>query len=130
MTKEIEQREMLFRYWYSNGKRKFTKDFTIAEIENGDPYDEICDSPLLRDYKIVARLQYTGRRDNSQAMIFEGDRISDHNGIGAVEYSNKYAGFRVNYGNGQCKWFYDYLKSELGSIEIIGNVHDEVSDDS
>lgn len=80
---------------------------------------------LSSDYIYVKTVgQYIGRRDNNQARIFKGDRISDHNGIGIVEYSEKYAGFRVNYGNGQCKWFYDYLDSEVGSIEIIGNIHE------
>ena len=55
--------------------------------------------------------------------LFEGDVINDNVGTGYIEYSERFAGFRVNYGNGRCKWFYDYTDSEQGSIERIGNIH-------
>ena len=68
--------------------------------------------------------QYTGIKDNSFKEIYESDIIHDHVGIGVVVYSDKHAAFRVSYGNGRAKWFYDYiLKGELESIEIIGNIH-------
>ena len=63
--------------------------------------------------------QYTGLKN-----LYENDIIQDNIGIGAVEYKSEYAGFRVNYKNGRCKWFYDYLESEMKTIEIIGNIHE------
>ncbi len=57
--------------------------------------------------------------------LFEGDIISDHDGVGCVEYKEDYAGFRVNYGSGRCKWFYDYTDNEVKSIERIGNIHED-----
>lgn len=32
----------------------FTKIFTLAGIQNGDPVDEIADSPMLRNHKIIS----------------------------------------------------------------------------
>ncbi|MDH5216835.1 MAG: hypothetical protein OEX19_04015 [Gammaproteobacteria bacterium] len=33
----------------------FSKKFSIEEVENGYPIDEISDSPLLREYVILSR---------------------------------------------------------------------------
>ena len=68
--------------------------------------------------------QFIGVYDNEGVEIYTGDIIRDHAGIGIVEYVNHQAAFRVNYLNGVCKWFIDYvLKGERESIEVIGNVH-------
>jgi len=64
--------------------------------------------------------QYTGLKG-----MYEDDKISDNLGTGVIEYVDKYAAFRVNYQNGRCKWFYDYLDSEIKTIEIAGNIHDK-----
>ena len=44
-----------FKYTYSNGVEEFSRIFTLEEIEQGCQFDEISDSPLLKDYKIVGR---------------------------------------------------------------------------
>ena len=44
-----------FKYTYSNGVDTFSRIFTLEEIEQGCQFDEISDSPLLKDYKIVGR---------------------------------------------------------------------------
>ena len=68
--------------------------------------------------------QFTGIHDKNGVPVFEGDILSDHVGIGVVEYSEKRASFRANYKDGTCKWFIDYnLKGELESIEVVGNIH-------
>ncbi|WP_373033355.1 YopX family protein [Sulfurovum sp.] len=70
-------------------------------------------------------MQSTGLQDKNRVSIFEGDIVEDHIGKGFVEYVEKYAGFRVNYRDGKCKWFYDYnLKGERDSIVVIGNIHE------
>ncbi len=45
-----------FKYTYSNGIAQFSRIFTLEEIEQGLQLDEISDSPLLKDYRIVDRL--------------------------------------------------------------------------
>lgn len=68
--------------------------------------------------------QFTGKYFGGDE-IYEGDIVSDHVGIGVVKYSEKDGAFRVSYGDGQAKWFYDYiLNGERESIEVIGNVHE------
>ena len=53
-------REIKFRYTYSDGKSLFHKIFTLDEIEQGLPFDVLCDSPLLQSYKCIAKSQHTG----------------------------------------------------------------------
>lgn len=65
---------------------------------------------------------WTGLKDKN---VWESDIISDNVGIGVVEYSEKHAAFRINYKNGQCKWFHDYLDSEMKTLEVIGNIYGE-----
>jgi hypothetical protein len=68
--------------------------------------------------------QFTGLLDRNGVEIYESDFVSDHVGVGLVCYSEKHAAFRVIYGDGLAKWFYDYnLKGEFESIEVIGNTH-------
>ena len=83
----------------------------LIAVENGGAhYDGDWELDLM---------QYTGLKG-----MYESDIIGDNVGIGVIEYVEKHAAFRVNYfGNTQAKWFYDYLDSELKTIEIIGNIH-------
>lgn len=46
----------LFKYTYSNGVEEFSRIFSLEEIEQGLQFDEVSDSPLLKDFKIVGRL--------------------------------------------------------------------------
>ena len=109
-------REIKFRAWNAS-ERKMTT-----------PFAWVNDSNLLSTCMCSAPthelMQFTGMQDKNGVQIYEGDVVSDHVGIGVVEYSEKRASFRVNYGDGLCKWFIDYnLKGELESIEVIGNIH-------
>jgi len=97
-------REIKFRAWAFCSRCMFYPNW---ELENGE----------LKAIPNTALMQYTGLKN-----IWESDIIVDNLGIGVIEYCNKYAGFRVNYKNGKCKWFYDYLDSEMKTVEVIGNI--------
>lgn len=50
-----QNKQTLIQYTYSNNIDTFKKVFTLAEVEGGCQFEEISDSPLLRDYRIVNR---------------------------------------------------------------------------
>ena len=109
-------REIKFRAWNGSEKRMTT------------PFAWVNDSNLLSSFMCSAPteqlMQFTGLKDNEGIDIYEGDIVSDHIGIGVVEYSDRKAAFRVNYNDGIAKWFIDYtLKGEKESLKVIGNIH-------
>ena len=61
-----------FKYTYSNGVEEFSRIFTLEEIEQGCQFDEISDSPLLKDYKIIDRKLSTTQKDINGIEIFDG----------------------------------------------------------
>mgnify|MGYP005995654591 CR=1 FL=1 len=52
--------------------------------------------------------------------IILGCIVTDHLGTGIVEY-NDFCGLRVNYMDGMCKAFTDYLDREELTVRVIGN---------
>lgn len=69
-------REIKFKYGYSDGTNLFEKVFTLSDIEQGLQFDEICDSPLMKDYKIVHKRQYTKLRDKNGVEVYDGDIVN------------------------------------------------------
>ena len=116
-------REIKFRVWnideYISLNKAIHDDIVVIQQPSSSN-----NSLIEINWEGVELEQFTGMLDKHGMPIFEGDILSDHVGIGVVEYSEKRASFRVNYGDGLCKWFIDYnLKGELESIEVIGNIH-------
>ena len=61
--------------WYSNGTDKFNKEFTLDDLISQLHYDEICDSPLLKDYKVIEICQSVGLEDISNNKIYDDSSI-------------------------------------------------------
>ena len=103
-----------------------SSDYTLEFGNNKAILNTFCSDGKMDSFVADNVMQYTGLKDKNGKDVFESDIVSDHVGIGVVEYSDKHAGFRVNYKNGQCKWFYDYiLNGERESIEVIGNIYED-----
>ncbi len=73
---------MKMRYVYSNGERTFARTFNLNDIEIGCHIDEICDCRLLRDFKIVDKVQWTGMIDCDGVEIYDGDYVTN----GSIEF--------------------------------------------
>lgn len=69
-------REIKFRYWYKSGADLYYKTFTLDKILNGEPFEELSDTPLKKHYKMLnTNDQYTGIKDTTGKEIYEGDVI-------------------------------------------------------
>lgn len=123
----MSNREILFKYWYSDGKSKFSQEFDLDQIANQDHWDVLCDSPLLRDYKIIDRRQYTGEDDQNGDKIFDGDRLLyiPENHEGSVSFRS--GSFMTDC----CGWGNEPLSNieTDEDCEIIGSVHTGVDDE-
>ena len=54
-TAPKQNKPILIQYTYSNDIDTFKKVFTLEEVEGGCQFDEISDSSLLIDFRIVNR---------------------------------------------------------------------------
>jgi uncharacterized phage protein (TIGR01671 family) len=110
-------REIKFRAWDEENKQMIQWDdaffYDTSAVTNWSGDFSYIEMPLM---------QYVGLKDKNGVEIYEGDVSEDHLGIGVVEYKN--AAYRVNYRNGECKWFIDYLVDEKKTIEVIGNIYE------
>lgn len=125
-------RAIKLKYYYKNSTGKIiTRIFDMdSDIANGAHWDYISDCPLMRDYKILDRVQFTGLTDKNGVEIYEGDVVV--NGYGRVcEITwHKFAArfdcefIKDNSTNSGVDRSYGFRPQEWGfCIEVIGNVH-------
>ena len=70
-------REIKFKYIWSNPTKTnfLTEIFTLDQIERGEQFMVLENEPLLKNYRIVAILQWTGLLDKNGKEIYEGDSV-------------------------------------------------------
>ena len=110
-------REIKFKYGYSDGIITFEKAFTLEEIEQGLQFEEISDSPLLKNYKIVYKRQHTGLKDKNHIEIYKGDYMLDSHSGSHAEVKFIKGAFVVEFDN-EMQDLYDWT-CEC----VIGNIY-------
>ena len=133
-------REKKFRFRYTDGANWIFKVFDLQEIMNGEPFEVLSDSPLLKKYKLVGQDQYTGLKDKNGKEIYDGDVVSgtvrlavgydcncldvmeDNPFMSVVTYQNGCPGFDVH--PYDCWLSMDLIEAEGIPYEIIGNIYE------
>lgn len=98
-------REVKYSFMYTDGVEWLDYRFDMREILNGDPFDVISDSPLLRKFRMVCSRQFAGRKDKNGVEIYEGG-ILDLEGFGVarVEYIEEFMTF-CPFSSEQFEWY-------------------------
>jgi uncharacterized phage protein (TIGR01671 family) len=123
MSKEIK-----FKYIWSNPEKTnfITEIFTLDEIEAGNQFTVLENEPLLKDYKLIARVQFTGLHDKNWKEIFEGDIVrfwanpkdyggyKGHDYIASVEWDEFSVGFILSDGHGL---------RDFEFLQVVGNIY-------
>lgn len=91
-----------FIVWYSNGTDKFNKEFTLDDLISQLHYDEICDSPLLKDYKVIEICQSVGLKDINNNKIYADCSIVE------FQWANRFRNIQTDWG--VFKYDLDYLQ--------------------
>jgi hypothetical protein len=111
-------REIKFRYFYGGPDGSiFNKNFTLDQIEGGDHFDAISDSPLLKNHRVIGREQFSGFIDNDSVEICEEDIVRHHTDFNPDVHGD-YVDYVIVYRNGH--WMTSYWKSEKGQVLPVG----------
>lgn len=128
--------------WVYGSVLKFDTDFYIHEADYGDLHDIDFGYGFTKVHSETVG-QCTGLKDKNSKLIFEGDIVSGlaYHKRALIAWKDGGFGFmqgadtplRKELSNG-ADWYdfvsfsgHNYLNELLGSIEIIGNVHEEQS---
>ena len=118
-------REIKFKYGYSDGVNIFEKSFTLDEIEQCLQFDEVSDSPLLRNYKIIYKREYTGLKDKNGVEIYEGDIVKDGSRLWKIEISPIYGIFFILSKGGHTRCYGDFASYLVDDFQVIGNIYEQ-----
>ncbi len=114
----VTMREIKFKYIYSDWKDILTNVFSLDEIANWDHFEYICNSPFLKEYRIIDRLQYTWLQDKNWKEIFDWDITN----IWEVVWVDMCAWFRINPSRKNTDTAFTESFMNYDNIEVIGNI--------
>lgn len=138
-------REIKISYMWQDGESWIEKVYNLSQIEAGDHYSDMSDCPFLKNYRVIARRQYTGLKDKHGKEIYEGDilryirynwKCYEHPKDGtdvvsqcSVFWSEEHRAFRDvgRFETGGGWEGYLHFKDERADkneIEIIGNIYE------
>jgi uncharacterized phage protein (TIGR01671 family) len=126
MSKEIK-----FKYIWSNPEKTnfISQIFTLDEIEAGNLQFYQENEPLLKDYKLIARVQFIGLLDENGKKIFVGDVIkikcNEDIIIGYVFYKQSRCCYMINHPAGYNGSFALHTPTIAicDEFHIVGNIY-------
>lgn len=110
--------DIKFSYMWQDGKNWIEHIWTLDNIEGGDHYDAMSDSPFLKDYNLIARRQFTGLLDKQGKEIYEGDVVKERAQKNYLEIAFTSGCFCVKNKNIHRPMLF------AEDLEIIGNIYE------
>jgi uncharacterized phage protein (TIGR01671 family) len=112
-------REIKFKYIWSNPEKTnfITEIFTLDEIEAGNQFMVLENEPLLKDYKLIARVQFIGLLDKNGKKIFEGDLLQ-YDGYN-FKLINKEKIYQIRYDDNLGQYYSYNLENSFDTFLVV-----------